>query len=154
MTREEACRLIAAAGGTVSTNLTRKTAALIVGMRGWPLLPNGAVSQRLQRAEALNGEGCNIRIISEVKFLELAGLMERRAELQQTYSAEDVCKLLNVTPATLARWEQFSLIHSTGGYYDFQDLVSLQTIARLINDGVRPEAIAQSLHNLSFVLPG
>ena len=154
MTREEACRLITAAGGTISTNLTRKTGALIVGMRGWPLLPNGAVSQRLQRAEALNGEGCNIRIVSELKFLELIGLMERRAELQQTYSAEDVCKLLNVTAATLSRWEQFSLIHSTGGYYDFQDLVSLQTIARLINDGVRPEVIGQSLHNLSFVLPG
>lgn len=154
MTREEACRLIAIAGGSASPNLTRKTGVLVVGMCGWPLLANGAVSQRLQRAEALNGEGCNIRIISELKFLELAGVMERRSELQQTYSAEDVCKLLTVEASTLQRWEQFSLIHSTGGYYDFQDLVSLQTLARLISDGVRPEVIAQSLHNLSAVLPG
>jgi tetratricopeptide (TPR) repeat protein len=101
----------------------------------------------------LNREGCSIRIISEVKFLELAGVKERRDELHQAFSAEDVCRLLNVQLATLQRWEQFSLIHSTGGYYDFQDLVSLQTIARLINDGVRPEAIAESLHSLSAVLP-
>ena len=153
MSRWEAARLVTAAGGTVSPHLTRKTGVLVIGMRGWPLLPNGAVSQRLQRAEALNCEDCNIRIISEIKFLELAGVTERRAELHQTYSAEDVCKLLNVQAATLQRWEQFSLIHSTGGYYDFQDLVSLQTIARLINDGVRPEVIAESLLSLSGVLP-
>ena len=153
MSRWEAARLVTAAGGTVGPHLTRKTGVLVIGMRGWPLLPNGAVSQRLQRAEALNCEGCNIRIISELKFLELAGVMERRVELQQTYSAADVCKFLNVEPSTLQRWEQFSLIHSTAGYYDFQDLVSLQTIARLINDGVRPEVIAESLHSLSAVLP-
>src|SRR5688572_671969 len=127
MSRGEAYRLVNAAGGTVSPNLTRKTGVLIVAMGGWPLLPNGAVSQRLQRAEALNREGCGIRILSELQFLELTGMTERRAELQKTYSADDVCKLLNVDMATLKRWEQFSLIHSTGGYYDFQDLVSLQT---------------------------
>jgi len=138
MTRWEAARLVAAAGASMVPNLTRKTNVLVVGMRGWPLLPNGAVSQRLQRAEELNREGCNIRIISEVKFLEIVGVKERRDELHQTFSAEDVCKLLNVEPATLERWEQFSLIHST---------------ARLINDGVRPEVIAQSLHSLGAVLP-
>ncbi len=153
MSRWEAARLVASNGGTVSPHLTRKSSVLVVGMRGWPLLPNGAVSERLQRAEALNAEGCNIRILSEIKFLELAGVIERRDELHQTYSAEDVCKLLGVQLATLQRWEQFSLIHSTAGYYDFQDLVSLQTIARLINDGVRPEVIAESLHRLSTVLP-
>lgn len=154
MNRDEAHRLVVAGGGTLAPHLTRKTGALVIGMGGWPLLPNGHVSQRLQRAEALNDEGCNIRIISELKFLELTGMTERRAELQQTYSAEDVCKLLNVERATLARWEQFSLVHSNGGFYDFQDLVSLQTIGRLIRDGVRPEVIGQSLHNLSVVLPG
>jgi tetratricopeptide (TPR) repeat protein len=153
MSRDEAHRLVAAAGGTIGANLTRKTGVLVVGMRGWPLLPSGAVSERLQRAEALNREGCGIRIISELKFLEFIGRTERRDELHQTYAAEDVCKLLNVDAATLQRWEQFSLIHSNGGYYDFQDLVSLQTIARLIHDGVRPEVIAQSLHDLSSVLP-
>lgn len=151
--RWEAAHLVAAGGGSVVPHVTRKTNVLVIGMRGWPLLPNGAVSQRLQRAEALNREGCGIRIISEVKFLEFAGVKERRDELNQTFSAEDVCKLLNVRPAILQRWEQFSLIHSTGGYYDFQDLVSLQAIARLINDGVRPEVIAESLHSLSSVLP-
>jgi len=154
MSRDEARRLVAAAGATIAPHLTRKTAVLVVGMGGWPLLPNGHVSQRLQRAEALINEGCNLRIISELKFLELTGMLERRAELQQTYSADDVCKLLNVESATLHRWEQFSLIHSNAGYYDFQDLVSLQTIGRLVRDGVRPEVIAQSLHNLSMVLPG
>lgn len=154
VTRAEAERLVKAAGGEVSSNLTRKTGVLVVGMRGWPLLPNGNVSQRLQRAEQLNREGCNIRIVSEVRFLELAGRVERREELHQTYSAEEVCRLLNIDGAVLERWDQFSLMHSKGGFYDFQDLVSLQTIAQLIRDGVRPEVIAQSLSELSRVLPG
>lgn len=154
ISRAEAVRLVEAAGGSVSANLSRKTGALVVGMRGWPLLPNGKVSQRLERAEALNREGCNIRIISELYFLELVGVVERRAELHQTYSAEEVCRLLNIDAAVLQRWDQFSLVHSKGGYYDFQDLVSLQTIAQLITDGVRAEVIAQSLRELGRILPG
>jgi hypothetical protein len=44
-----------------------------------------------------------------------------------------------------ARWEQFGLIRPVHGHYDFQDLVSLRTLAELVERGVRPEIIAKSL---------
>ena len=44
-----------------------------------------------------------------------------------------------------ARWAQFGLIRPVDGLYDFQDLVSLRTLAELFERGVRPEIIAKSL---------
>jgi tetratricopeptide (TPR) repeat protein len=45
------------------------------------------------------------------------------------------------------------LVRSSDGQFDFQDLVSLRTIAELVTGGVRPETIARSLHGLASVAP-
>src|SRR5439155_13643662 len=52
------------------------------------------------------------------------------------------------------RWEQFGLVRSQQGLYDFQDLVSLRTLAELVNRGIKPANIAKSLQTLASVLPG
>jgi tetratricopeptide (TPR) repeat protein len=122
-------------------------------MGGWPLLPNGAISRSLIRAEELNQDGARIRILPELEFLELLGLRPPAEPAHKTYSAEEICALLEVPPATLRRWEQLSLVRSTGGRFDFQDIVSLRAIADLVSRGVRLEALARSLHALSHVLP-
>ncbi len=74
--------------------------------------------------------------------------------LQKGYSAQEVSQLLKIEPGILRRWEQFSLIRSQEGRYDFQDLVSLRTTAELVRAGVRKETIARSLRGLASVLPG
>ena len=154
MTRQEAVRIVLAAGGKATESVSRSTSTLVVGMCGWPLLPDGQVSDKLRRAEKLARNGFEIRIISELVFLELAELAERQCQLWKAYSGVEVCRLLNLQPETLQRWEQFGLVHSHNGLYDFQDLVSLQTICELVGRGVRPETVAQSLQGLAFFLPG
>src|SRR6185436_14576731 len=64
-----------------------------------------------------------------------------------------VSKRLNLSLEVLQRWEQFGLIHPVDGLYDFQDLVSLRTLAELVERGVRPEIIAKSLQSLASILP-
>jgi len=154
MTRQEAVRIVLAAGGKATESVSRSTSTLVVGMCGWPLLPDGQVSDKLRRAEKLVRNGFEIRIVSELVFLELAELAERQSQLWKAYSGAEVCRLLNLQPETLQRWEQFGLVHSHNGLYDFQDLVSLQTICELVGRGVRPETVAQSLQGLASVLPG
>ena len=154
MTRQEAVRIVLAAGGKATESVSRSTSTLVVGMCGWPLLPDGQVSDKLRRAEKLVRNGFEIRIVSELVFLELAELAERQSQLWKAYSGAEVCRLLNLRPETLQRWEQFGLVHSHNGLYDFQDLVSLQTICELVGRGVRPETVAQSLQGLASVLPG
>lgn len=154
MSREEACRLVREAGGEPSVGVSRKTSLLVVGMGGWPLLPDGGVGSKLKRAEELRRRGCGIRIISEEAFLELLGRKNRRQPVvPKTHSAAEVCKRLRLPPEALQRWEQFGLIRPVDGLYDFQDLVSIRTLAELVERGVRPEVIAKSLQSLASILP-
>jgi tetratricopeptide (TPR) repeat protein len=153
MSRREAARVVEAAGGTAVPDVTQRTSLLIVGMEGWPLLPDGTISRSLQRAEELQGRGSNIEIVPESEFLERVGLRERRVELQKAYTTEEVCRLLGLEPETLRRWELFELVRSSEGRYDFQDLVSLRAVSRLLAQGVNLETIAKSLQKLSRLLP-
>jgi tetratricopeptide (TPR) repeat protein len=153
MGRKEAYQIVVDHGGKPEDHISRWTSILIVGMEGWPLLPDGTVSNKLKRAEKLNREGRSIGVIPELVFLELAGRQARPSDSSKTYPAEKVYSLLKIEPDALRRWEQLSLVHSQDGCYDFQDLVSLRTIGALVSQGVRPQTIAKSLQALAGVLP-
>jgi len=153
MGRREAYQIVQDHGGKPQDHISRWTSILIVGIEGWPLLPDGTVSSKLKRAEALNKAGSSIRVISELVFLELAGRQEKPSGVSKTYPAEKVYSLLKIEPEALRHWEQLSLVRSHDGCYDFQDLVSLRTIGALVSQGVRPQTIAKSLQTLSGVLP-
>lgn len=154
MTRRDACRLVRDLGGEPTDSVSARTSVLVVGMLGWPLLRDGSVSKKLLRAEELNEAGCSIRIIAEMIFLELAGLKDQKPETKKTFSAADAGRIMKIKPGAIRRWEQFGLVRSHEGYYDFQDLVSLLSLNSLISQGARPERIAESLHRLAMVLPG
>jgi tetratricopeptide (TPR) repeat protein len=152
MPRRRAIELVRAAGGDFASEVSGRTTLLVVGMDGWPLLADGSISKRLQRAEALRAAGRRIEIISEPAFLERIGQRTPEPTGRKTYSAEVIRNLLKVRPATLRRWEQLGLVRSEQGRFDYQDLVSLRTIAELVEQGVRPETIGRSLRGLSSVL--
>ncbi|MCA9244608.1 MAG: tetratricopeptide repeat protein [Phycisphaerales bacterium] len=151
--RRKAYSLIESAGGRITPGVTRRTSHLVVGMGGWPLLRDGAVGQKLLRAEQLNARGAHIQILSERRFREWLGL-DRDERTEKSLPAERICELLDIDNAALARWEQLSLVSSSDGKFDFQDVVALREIIKLVGAGVRPEVIAKSLHDLARILPG
>jgi tetratricopeptide (TPR) repeat protein len=154
MTRRQAWDRIERAGGVPTSSLSRRTTHLIVGMGGWPLLPDGTVSKKLQQAEQLNAKGARIEFISEAAFLARTGGSPREvAATDACYSADEVCALLGTSAEALRRWELLSLIQSNDGRYGYHDLVSLRTIADLVNAGVRAEVIGRSIRGLQAVLP-
>lgn len=152
MPRDEAWEAVRRAGGMPCKSVTQQTDILVIGMEGWPLLPDGSVSRKLAYAERLRRQGHAIRIISEPEFLEAVGLSDQGKQLQKSYPARQVCEILNISPETLERWEQFGLVRPVEGNYDFQDLISVRTIAALVAQGVQPATIAKSLHELASVL--
>jgi tetratricopeptide (TPR) repeat protein len=154
MSHSRACRIVREAGGETSSVVTNRTTVLVVGMRGWPVLPDGSVSRKLQQAQELAAKRGTLRILSEIEFLEWAGLREQRESVSKSYSAEDICRHADVSPHLLRRLELLGLIRSQDGLYAFQDIASLRTVADLIQRGVRPQVIAESFHRLSEVLPG
>lgn len=74
--------------------------------------------------------------------------------LHKSYPAQHICELLGLEEAKLRRFELFGLIRAEDGLYDFQDIVSLRTIAELIGRGADPAAIGRSIRGLASVLPG
>src|SRR5262249_15832003 len=68
MKREGAFALVRKQGGTPRRGLTKKTAILVVGELGWPLLPDGKPSKSLSLAKSFG-----IAVASERQFLEWAG---------------------------------------------------------------------------------
>ena len=154
MRRAEAHEIVRSAGGVAVTTVSRRTSMLVVGMEGWPLLANGTVSRKLRRAETLRRSGSPLRILCEAEFLECAGLETRRQTLRKSYPEHQVCDLLAIEPSALRRWEALGLVRSDEGLYDFQDLISLQTITALVGAGVSPLTIGRSIRGLASVLPG
>jgi len=153
MRAREARLFVRQAGGEPVAVVSRRTNMLVVGMGGWPLLPDGQVSLALRKAEEINTRGEFIRILSEEEFLEELGLKERRPALEKRYTSEEICSLTGIPHERLRRWEQLSLLRSSGGKYDFQDLVSLRTLTDLVSRGVRPDVIHRSLKGLAAILP-
>ena len=154
MTRREASEHIAAKGGTTSNSIGRETTMLVVGMDGWPLLADGSVSQKLTKAQDLAKRGHRIQIIAEERFLEAIGLRSRKESLRKSYSAEQMCALVGIDADQLRRWEYAGLVHCSDDGFDFQDIVSLKTIAELVGRGVKQETIARSIQQLARILPG
>jgi tetratricopeptide (TPR) repeat protein len=154
MTRREAQTLVRELGGTPGTSISGRTTHLVIGMHGWPLRADGRVSAKLQRAERLRERPGGVRIISEVRFLELAGLRAREPEVRKSYPLATVADLVGVPARTIERWEYLGLVRSHDGAYDFQDIVSLRTIASLVGRGVPPTEIRRSLDALASFLPG
>ncbi len=157
MTRREAHGAVKRAGGVAAGTVSRRTTLLVVGSRGLPILPDGRVTRSLERAETLRRDGAPIRIVGEDEFLAMlrgggagpsgAGAGGKSFELAKVAAA------VGVEPATIERWEHLGLLRSHDGLYDFQDIVSLQSIAALVRSGARPDVIRRSLAGLSSVLP-
>ncbi|TWT44690.1 DNA polymerase III subunit epsilon [Phycisphaerae bacterium RAS1] len=153
LSRAEAERLVRAAGGEPVLHVSRRVSVLVVGMGGWPLAPDGGVSEKLRQAQRNNQGGQHTRIISELEFLELLGRRQPPAEIQKTYAAGEIARLVGVSPGELQHWELLGLVRAQGGKFDFQDMVSLRTIVELVQRGVRADVISRSLYELSSFLP-
>ncbi len=153
MTRREAQELIRRAGATPTSSISRRTSHLVIGMHGWPLKDDGAVSLKLQQAEKLQSRSTPIQIVSELELLDLLGRREREPDVRKGYTLEQVAQLVGAEQETIERWETMGLVRSQDGSYDFQDIVSLQTIASLVKQGVDPADIQRSLESLSQFIP-
>ncbi|MEL6110453.1 MAG: BRCT domain-containing protein, partial [Planctomycetota bacterium] len=84
MTRGEAQGKVTTAGGANSNSVTKKLDYLIIGDEGSPLYGQGRKGSKQTKAESLNEQGAEIRIMSETAFLQML------AGEQREFSADTV----------------------------------------------------------------
>lgn len=159
MTHKQAHERVVACGGIASEHVSRQTTMLVVGEEGWPLEPDGKPSVKLQQVERWRHEGLEIRIVPESDWLLFVGLSERRDEVHRQYTPAMLSKLLGIDVHQIRRWERLGLIRAVKHvyrlpYFDFQEVSGARRLAELVEAGVPPREIQQSLSRLQGVLGG
>jgi tetratricopeptide (TPR) repeat protein len=150
MTRREAIALVAEHGGQFATELSSDVTLLVVGSNGWPLAPDGRVSGKLRRARRLLDEGRPLVIVSEQQFLDrLVG--ERPAAL---YSLVQLSQILGIGPERLRAWVRAGLVRPARlelavSYFDYGQVARAKSLADLVQAGIRPARLRQSLARLA-----
>lgn len=151
--RQQAQLWVEEAGGHCAKNLSKKTTLVVVGMLGWAVLPNGAISKSLEKAELYQQQGQPLDIISEAVFLERIGRNPAKELQSGSMELESAARLINVDVSDLHRWEQFGLVRFDNNRLSFQDLVSLRNITQLLQKGLSIDVIAKTLHTMQRLLP-
>lgn len=159
MIHREAAALVETYGGRAVQSVSGSVTMLVVGEEGWPIEEDGAASQKLAQATQLIAEGAEIRIVPESDWLHLIGLNERRDEIQGAYTPAMLSRLLDVPVGMIRRWSRIGLIRPVRRvcrlpYFDFREVASAQRLAKLLDEGVRPEVLERSLAELSHTMVG
>jgi tetratricopeptide (TPR) repeat protein len=147
MKRAQALALVKAKGGTPQRSVTKKTAALVVGALGWPLLPDGCLSKTLLKARSYR-----VPVVSERIFLSWTGKVPLDGQAK-AYTREQLAALCKAAPEVIDEFAIFGLLEPEGGLFGFRDLVAARQIAGLTASGVRLSTITQSLAAISTWFP-
>jgi hypothetical protein len=149
-----ALEVVAAAGGLPSPRVTRSCTLLVVGMRGWRGMGNGAANGKMRQAEEWQRRGCGPRIIPEGAFWARVG-----GDPSPPLDALQVCTMAKAVGLTglpeeqLRRFAQLGLIRSENNGPCFEDLLAMRTIVRTLRQGVTLEEMADKWADLSRLLP-
>jgi tetratricopeptide (TPR) repeat protein len=159
MVHREAGDLVELNGGRAVQSMSGSVSMLVVGEEGWPLEEDGAASQKLTHATQLIADGADIRIVAESDWLHLINLIERRDEIHRSYTPAMLQTLLGVPGNVIRRWARIQLIRPVRvvgrcPYFDYREVASAQRLARLLDEGVTPERLENSLSELSRTLAG
>jgi tetratricopeptide (TPR) repeat protein len=147
--RSEAQALVQKSGGTTPSGINKNVTLLVIGDEGY--LKEISKSNKLKRAEEINGGGGQIRIISESEFLEMAGLESHSTLAEKYYSLERVQSVFpKIRPDLVkyfARWGLFKPAVKTNAhqYYQFKDLLTFRRINEMLNAGLPLRKIAARL---------
>src|SRR5262249_35368747 len=138
MKRDEAFALVRKQGGTPRRGLTRKTAILVVGELGWPLLPDGKPAKSLSLAKSYG-------VASARQFLEWAGKAVPREQVR-TYSPVQIASMSGLPSEVIGELAAFGLLDGREDRFGFRDLTAARQIAELFRSGVGLSTITKSLN--------
>ncbi len=153
MTHQRAWEFVELHGGQAAQHVSRQTTLLVVGEEGWPLEADGSPSVNLSQAQELIAEGVAIQIIKESDWLALIELREPGATVDQLFTPAMLTEMLNVPVTTIRRWERQGLIKPVRKifrlpYFSFQEVASVRRLSALLESGVNPRELEQSLQHL------
>ncbi|MDZ7261404.1 MAG: tetratricopeptide repeat protein [candidate division KSB1 bacterium] len=147
--RKEAQKIVRALGGLTPRMVTKTTTFLVVGDEGF--LSRIDKSRKLKKAEALNEQGGNVRIISESDFLEMAGLETKETLRAKYYPLSHIQRLYPTLRTDRVKYfEKWGLLQPvvkthTERYFQFKDLLIFRRVHTYLQQGKSLRGIARGL---------
>lgn len=156
MTRREARALLTQRGAVpVAADNGEPVDWLVVGEDGLPLAELEPALDEQARAAARRGE---LQILTETQLWERLGLIEAQQNVHPLYTAANLAHLLGIPVAAIRRWQRLGLITPVRevrrlAYFDYQQVVTARSLARLVASGVPVAQIERQLKELQQFLP-
>ena len=156
MTRREARAMLIQRGAVpVAIGDGEQVDWLVVGEDGLPLAELEPALDDEARAAARRGE---LDIITETQLWQRLGLIEAEQNVHPLYTAANLAHLLGIPVATIRRWQRLGLIVPVRevrrlAYFDYQQVVTARSLARLVASGVPIARIERQLRELQQFLP-
>ncbi len=158
MTQVVAGLMVAALGGEAVSFPSRFTSYLVVGQESWPPNPESHLTLKLLRARELQALATGLQIISEQRFLELAGLAPAESHLRRFYTIAQLSRVLDVPGPRIRWWVRRGLIRPASArhgvdYFEFRQVAALRMVKHLVARGVAVDDIARTLERARRWLP-
>jgi len=156
MTRREARALLAQRGAVpVAADDGEPVDWLVVGEDGLPLAELEPALDERAREAARRGE---LQILTETQLWQRLGLIEAEQNVHPLYTAANLAHLLGIPVAAIRRWQRLGLITPVRevrrlAYFDYQQVVTARSLARLVASGVPVAQIERQLKELQQFLP-
>ena len=148
LSRRDARALVAKLGGATADELNAKTTMLVVGAEGFGVAEK---SQKLKRAEEMNGVALQISIRSEEDFCRLAGVPTPTALRQQYHSMRDLLARYRLLREDHLRYlVKCGVIHpvlktNADTFFAFPDLAAIKQANDELSGDVSFRAVARTL---------
>ena len=152
--RKDARDLIVRLGGGTSDDVTAKTTMLVIGAEGFGPSAESAgreKSNKLIRAEELNGQGAAIRIVGEDDFCRLVGVPSAQTLRQQYHATRDLLaryrSLREDHLRYLVKYGIIRPVHRTNSdtFFEFRDVSILKQANDELEEGASFRAVVRSL---------
>jgi tetratricopeptide (TPR) repeat protein len=118
-------------GGTVRRGLAQQTTLLAIGRHAAPLLADGRLKARLERADQIGAES-----IGESILLRRLGLLPPAPPLNAALRLDELPEKAGLGPDSLRLLELFEVIQPQDGACSFRDLIVAREVARLSKSGL------------------
>jgi len=131
---------------------------LVIGADGYPLRKAGSVTRNLHRVSQLVDAGCDLIIIGEAEFLRRVSDIKEADPIRREHTLEQLSRLLGISGLRLRRWIEIGLIQCRDDSaicptFDYRQVATAKTLSRMINSGIAPSKLANSLKKLQRWLP-
>lgn len=155
MTRREAKQLLSQHGAVVVDVADGELNLLVVGEDDLPLAELLPALEAGAQAAVQAGQ---LAILSETQLWQRLGVIEAEQNVHPLYTAANLAQLLGTSVAAVRRWQRLGLIvpvHEVRrlAYFDYQQVVTARSLARLVASGMPIAQIERQLRELRQFLP-